>query len=173
MTISASRCGSPAASDASGRVTFIAECWTKVVVMTKNISSVSMTSISEITLISKSSLRVAPSRISGGFLCDRRRVARTRSARRGHAFGMRGEFVHQHDHVLLHVDDVVGDEAAEIAMEEVRRDGHAQARGRAHQRLADAAGHLERVADAGDHHREEHADQAEHGTEQAEQWRYE
>src|SRR5579883_798841 len=167
MMTSASCWSSVVVSDASGNVTFIAECWTNVVVMTKNISRVSITSISEMTLISKSSCRVEPSRISSTFPYDRngrrrRRASRTRGR---HGLGVGREFVHQHDDVLFHVDDEVGDASAEIAVKEIRRNRHAQARRRADQSLADAAGHLERVADAGNHDREEHLYQAEHGAE--------
>ena len=100
----------------------------------------------------------------------RARRARCRR-RRSRGFGMRGQLVDQLDGLLFHVDHVVGDAAAEIAVEEIRRDCHAQARGRAYQRLADAAGHLQRIANARDHDRKEHLDQAEHGAEQAEQRR--
>src|SRR5262245_39170847 len=106
------------------------ECCTKVVVMTKNISSVSMTSISEITLISKSSWREAPIRMTRR-LFDRRLLghragpwrARCRHGGRRNRCGNRSgrrlilqrELVHQQYHLLLHADDVIGHEAAEIA----------------------------------------------------------
>src|SRR5512135_3411074 len=127
----------------------MAECCTNVVVMTKNISSVSMTSISEITLISKSSWRAAPMRMSldrCGSLARARRAHRRRRDRRGR-FALRRQFIHQQDDLLFHADHVVGDETAEIAVEEVGRNRNAQTRRGADQRLADAAGHLQRITD--------------------------
>src|SRR5690242_7625494 len=115
MTISGSRGASSVVSEDCGKVTFIAECCTNVVVMTKNISSVSMTSINEITLISNSSVRVEPSRMSG---------PACRGAYR-RAFRLRGQLVDQQDRLLLHLDDVIGDAAAEITMKEIRRNRHA------------------------------------------------
>jgi hypothetical protein len=81
------------------------------------------------------------------------------------------QFVHQQDHLLFHAHHIVADEPAKITMEEIGRNRNAQAGRSADEGLADAAGHLQRIADATDHDGEEHLDQAEHCAEQAEQRR--
>src|SRR5689334_7935040 len=166
MMVSASRCSVESAEAACGNVTFMRVCCTNVVVNTKNIKSVSTTSISEITLISKSSSR-RPELMR--MTASARRSCYAYGRWRRSTFTDRCELVGKQVHLAFHFDDELDDASAEIAMENVRRNRDAQTRGRAHQGLADAAGHLHRIADAADHHREEHLDETEHRAEETQQ----
>ncbi len=85
------------------------------------------------------------------------------------AFADCGQLIGEQEHLAFHFDDELDHATAEVTMEYVRGNRDAQTRRRAYQRFADAAGHLHRIADAADHHREEHLDQAEHRAEQTEQ----
>src|SRR5690348_12738242 len=135
----------------------------------KNTTSSSTTSMSETTLISGSSggrpgLRFTarvPWRAGSG--CRRRAaLARPRRLERvGHA-----------DRLLLHLHDDALDPAAQVAVENERRDGDAQTRDRTDERLGDAAREGAGITHAAGLDGVEGADDAGHGAEQAEQRRH-